>query len=160
MSFFDQLNSGIVGNQYDGRLQNDVRFRTRRNDDDDDNDNYERPFERQRQVQMPRQKFSVFEVDPDSEKVKGKECNICLDEDNIDAQTECCKKYYHKDCLDRWLVNHESCPNCRRTLKKSFGKRRNSKSPKKRRNSKRSSKRRSSKSPKKRRSSKKRNSKE
>jgi hypothetical protein len=29
-------------------------------------------------------------------------------------ETTCCKNIFHKDCINRWLANHTTCPNCRR----------------------------------------------
>ena len=58
------------------------------------------------------------------------ECGICGDEFDkhlsplyelnymhLDApayrETTCCKNIFHKDCINRWLANHTTCPICR-----------------------------------------------
>ena len=45
-------------------------------------------------------------------------CSICLDNiDNNLKQTQC-NHYFHKECLNKWLNNNNTCPNCREELKK------------------------------------------
>ncbi|GLJ39043.1 hypothetical protein SUGI_0795970 [Cryptomeria japonica] len=47
------------------------------------------------------------------------ECPICLAEfaeGEILRVLPKCRHSYHKDCVDRWLVSHSSCPSCRHSL--------------------------------------------
>ena len=44
-----------------------------------------------------------------------KECSICWEYIlSDDTKTECCTQHtYHKECLENWLINSNSCPFCR-----------------------------------------------
>ena len=46
------------------------------------------------------------------------ECNICLQPITKNFATlNCnCKVNYHKECLDNWLQENPSCPNCRKKV--------------------------------------------
>ena len=44
-----------------------------------------------------------------------KECTICIDDykiGNIVRQLKC-SHTFHQECIDKWLVNNNMCPNCR-----------------------------------------------
>lgn len=44
------------------------------------------------------------------------ECTICLS--NIDEPYKTkCNHYFHKECLDQWILIKSNCPNCRKSLK-------------------------------------------
>lgn len=46
-------------------------------------------------------------------------CSICLDEfSHIGQQVgeTSCGHYFHASCIETWLTNHISCPNCRKLL--------------------------------------------
>lgn len=50
------------------------------------------------------------------------ECFICLESKNLFKRTQCCKKYVHKSCQDKWMqyYKHKSilnCPYCRKEVK-------------------------------------------
>ena len=45
-----------------------------------------------------------------------KECTICIDDykiGNIVRQLKCLHTF-HQECIDKWLVNNNMCPNCRK----------------------------------------------
>ena len=45
-------------------------------------------------------------------------CSICLDEFRKNEKIitlESCKHFFHKECLDIWLQDHNTCPVCRAT---------------------------------------------
>ena len=45
-------------------------------------------------------------------------CSICLDNFEIGSMI-CelkCKHYYHKECIDEWLNENNTCPNCRNNV--------------------------------------------
>jgi hypothetical protein len=45
------------------------------------------------------------------------ECSICLSEcSTTNCYVTSCKHTFHKKCIDRWLVNHNSCPLCRNKI--------------------------------------------
>ena len=46
------------------------------------------------------------------------ECTICLEEykENDDLYQLQCGHYYHKECIDDWLLKHHTCPLCRLNL--------------------------------------------
>ena len=44
------------------------------------------------------------------------DCSICLDqiqEGQLDSVLEVCNHRFHRACLDPWMENHSTCPNCR-----------------------------------------------
>ena len=49
-----------------------------------------------------------------------KECSICFDETPIknlyELNCSCLDKFYHKDCLKKWLCKSGSCPFCRKEM--------------------------------------------
>ena len=47
-----------------------------------------------------------------------RECTICLEEyeENNDLYQLQCGHYYHKECIDDWLLKHQTCPLCRLNL--------------------------------------------
>ena len=53
------------------------------------------------------------------EKYKHKyECNICLEDMSKETlQVVKCGHFFHKECIDTWLNNHDNCPLCRKKLK-------------------------------------------
>ncbi|KAJ3692168.1 hypothetical protein LUZ60_012518 [Juncus effusus] len=47
---------------------------------------------------------------------KNNECSICisaLEDGESVREMPVCKHLFHKDCIDRWLQNHVTCPICR-----------------------------------------------
>jgi E3 ubiquitin-protein ligase RNF115/126 len=60
------------------------------------------------------------------------ECSICMDEVNIGEQvTELpCKHWFHHQCVSAWLLEHDTCPHCRKGITKdSEGRENNPTSP-------------------------------
>lgn len=52
----------------------------------------------------------------ESEPKESKECSICLSNSSEGASTFVrlpCQHLFHQTCIDGWLENHDSCPNCR-----------------------------------------------
>ncbi len=41
-------------------------------------------------------------------------CPICLDGYDDMLKTLDCEHHFHRDCIDKWLLTHISCPVCRR----------------------------------------------
>lgn len=46
------------------------------------------------------------------------QCPICLRCLDNDIQTTECNHQFHKLCLNTWLINHSTCPNCRSDLQR------------------------------------------
>jgi len=47
------------------------------------------------------------------------ECVICLInyiEGDVIRELDACKHFYHKDCIDKWLVQKANCPMCRTAI--------------------------------------------
>ena len=46
------------------------------------------------------------------------ECSICLDNYKIDDKISIlsCEHFFHKKCLDQWLIKKEECPLCREEI--------------------------------------------
>lgn len=46
------------------------------------------------------------------------ECSICMD--NVELGTEVtvlpCTHWFHYDCIEAWLKQHNTCPHCRRSI--------------------------------------------
>lgn len=49
---------------------------------------------------------------------EGEVCPICLLEYEEGDEIRClpCNHFFHKDCVDSWLVNNSSCPTCRQSI--------------------------------------------
>ena len=45
------------------------------------------------------------------------DCSICLTNIKKSSNTLSCNHTFHKDCIDEWLKNNSTCPNCRTTVK-------------------------------------------
>jgi len=43
-------------------------------------------------------------------------CPICWEDINNNSFTTICDHQFHKNCLERWLFNHQTCPMCREIL--------------------------------------------
>ncbi len=56
-------------------------------------------------------KRSVYKIISLSE-----ECSVCYEENNKECVVLRCKHIYHKDCIDKWLKEHTTCPQCRYEL--------------------------------------------
>lgn len=51
--------------------------------------------------------------------IEGALCSICLELFKITNELVCanhCNHIFHKTCLDEWLQQNETCPNCRTNL--------------------------------------------
>ncbi|EOA86188.1 uncharacterized protein SETTUDRAFT_110156 [Exserohilum turcica Et28A] len=48
------------------------------------------------------------------------ECSICMDEVNIGEQVTLlpCKHWFHHACISAWLLEHDTCPHCRKGITK------------------------------------------
>ena len=44
------------------------------------------------------------------------ECSICYEENDKQFVILRCKHVYHKECIDKWLQEHTTCPQCRYEL--------------------------------------------
>jgi len=44
------------------------------------------------------------------------DCSICYEEITKDGVELKCKHFYHKECIDKWLQEHTTCPYCRDSL--------------------------------------------
>jgi hypothetical protein len=44
------------------------------------------------------------------------ECSICYEENDKQCIVLKCKHVYHKECIDKWLQEHTTCPQCRHEL--------------------------------------------
>jgi hypothetical protein len=44
------------------------------------------------------------------------ECSICLGDILRGDRTTSCGHHFHTACLQKWLVSHNTCPNCRTEL--------------------------------------------
>lgn len=40
-------------------------------------------------------------------------CSICLDETTKCERTLYCGHQFHDQCIEKWLEDHNTCPNCR-----------------------------------------------
>lgn len=65
---------------------------------------------------LPRKKVSEDMLGPEYTA----ECSICMDEVNIGEEvTELpCKHWFHHPCVSAWLVEHDTCPHCRKGITK------------------------------------------
>lgn len=59
-------------------------------------------------------------------------CSVCRD--NIEEGAHCrkingCGHYFHHGCLDTWLTNHHTCPNCRADLRETGSENENENEP-------------------------------
>jgi E3 ubiquitin-protein ligase RNF115/126 len=63
---------------------------------------------------LPRKKVSEDMLGPEHTA----ECSICMDEVNIGEQvTELpCKHWFHHPCVSAWLIEHDTCPHCRKGI--------------------------------------------
>nr|KMM70588.1 RING finger protein 126-A [Coccidioides posadasii RMSCC 3488] len=50
------------------------------------------------------------------------ECSICMDSVQIEEEvTELpCKHWFHGNCISAWLVEHDTCPHCRRGIMETY----------------------------------------
>lgn len=48
------------------------------------------------------------------------ECSICMDEVNIGEEVTVlpCKHWFHHPCVSAWLLEHDTCPHCRKGITK------------------------------------------
>ena len=63
---------------------------------------------------LPRKKVSEDMLGPEHTA----ECSICMDEVNIGEEvTELpCKHWFHHPCISAWLIEHDTCPHCRKGI--------------------------------------------
>jgi E3 ubiquitin-protein ligase RNF115/126 len=72
----------------------------------------------------PEQAINALPRKPVSEEMLGAEhraeCSICMDEVNIGEEvTELpCKHWFHHPCISAWLSEHDTCPHCRKSIRK------------------------------------------
>ncbi len=67
-------------------------------------------------------KFTEFI--PEYKKIKNgdnilnENCSICHEKYNINEYKRhlCCVHYFHKKCIDKWLINNPNCPMCRKDI--------------------------------------------
>ena len=62
--------------------------------------------------------FYIYHLfNEDNEQEEEDVCSICLDIFNdTDIHLTPCKHKFHKNCLNEWLKQRSSCPNCRKLL--------------------------------------------
>lgn len=65
---------------------------------------------------LPQKKVSEDMLGPEHKA----ECSICMDEVNIgEVVTELpCKHWFHHSCVSAWLIEHDTCPHCRKGITK------------------------------------------
>lgn len=65
---------------------------------------------------LPRKKVSEDMLGPEHTA----ECSICMDEVYIGEEvTELpCKHWFHHPCVSAWLIEHDTCPHCRKGITK------------------------------------------
>lgn len=63
---------------------------------------------------LPRRKVSEDMLGPEHTA----ECSICMDEVNTGEEvTELpCKHWFHHPCVSAWLIEHDTCPHCRKGI--------------------------------------------
>ncbi|XP_022086459.1 RING finger protein 150-like [Acanthaster planci] len=61
--------------------------------------------------------------DGDKELVDGGACPVCLESYKTSDLVRVlpCKHYYHKSCVDQWLIEHRTCPMCKLNILKALG---------------------------------------
>ena len=59
--------------------------------------------------------YSAIQMEENDSQIN---CSICLEDmTNVDNQTTTtCDHTFHRDCIDRWLARHNTCPVCRTQL--------------------------------------------
>ncbi len=65
---------------------------------------------------LPREHVSVEMLGPEGRA----ECSICMDEVNIGEEVTMlpCKHWFHHPCVSAWLLEHDTCPHCRKGISK------------------------------------------
>ncbi|CAD8112111.1 unnamed protein product [Paramecium sonneborni] len=66
----------------------------------------------------PNKYHKITEYLQSIQKLKFDLCSICIEEDYLRIMK--CKHYFHNDCINRWLIEKNNCPNCRSILNSSF----------------------------------------
>jgi len=69
-------------------------------------------------IDVDNDKYNVrsFNVDDIDYSFTHHECSICLIDVNENIIKTICKHYFCKSCMDKWLSEHDNCPNCRNNL--------------------------------------------
>ena len=64
---------------------------------------------------LPKREITKSDLADDSGKA---ECSICMDECPLGTQVTVlpCKHWFHHDCIKAWLIEHDTCPHCRRGI--------------------------------------------
>lgn len=65
---------------------------------------------------LPRKKISAEDLGPEGTA----ECSICMDEVVIGEEVTVlpCKHWFHHQCVSAWLLEHDTCPHCRKGITK------------------------------------------
>ncbi|KAI8941670.1 hypothetical protein NX059_002882 [Plenodomus lindquistii] len=65
---------------------------------------------------LPRKKVTEDMLGPEHTA----ECSICMDEVALDEEVTVlpCKHWFHHQCVAAWLVEHDTCPHCRKGITK------------------------------------------
>lgn len=68
---------------------------------------------------LPRRKVTEDMLGPEHTA----ECSICMDEVSVDEEVTVlpCKHWFHHQCVAAWLVEHDTCPHCRKGITKREG---------------------------------------
>lgn len=65
---------------------------------------------------LPRKQITAEDLGPEGTA----ECSICMDEVNIGEEVTVlpCKHWFHHQCVSAWLLEHDTCPHCRKGITK------------------------------------------
>ncbi|KAG9847554.1 hypothetical protein KCU98_g5916, partial [Aureobasidium melanogenum] len=64
---------------------------------------------------LPKKAITKEDLDETTGKA---DCSICMDEAPIGSQVTClpCSHWFHPDCIEAWLGEHDTCPHCRQGI--------------------------------------------
>lgn len=68
-------------------------------------------------------KLPVKSVKEDDTETKGNICSVCLELYKLGEAIRVlpCSHFYHKNCVDQWLIDHRTCPMCKSNILKALG---------------------------------------